>query len=115
MAPHTGSSGGYEPTSIRAVELRVLHAAKACTERWGLDRLTIDDIAHASGVSRATIYRLFPGGKDVLFEALRVRELEEFFAELAARGRRRRRPSTTCSCARSSPPPSCCAPISTSP
>ena len=67
---------------MRAVELRVLHAAKACTERWGLDRLTIDDIAHASGVSRATIYRLFPGGKDVLFEALRVHELEEFFGEL---------------------------------
>ena len=67
---------------MRAVEVRVLEAAKACSERWGLDQLTIDDIAHASGVSRATIYRLFPGGKDVLFEALRVHELEEFFADL---------------------------------
>ena len=35
-------------------------------------------------MSRATIYRLFPGGKDVLFEALRVRELEDFFAVLRA-------------------------------
>ncbi len=33
-------------------------------------------------MSRATIYRLFPGGKDVLFEALRVHELEEFFGDL---------------------------------
>ena len=57
-------------------------------------------------MSRATIYRMFPGGKDVLFEALRVRELEEFFAVLRARGRRRRRRSRTCSCAPSSPPPS---------
>ena len=40
-------------------------------------------------MSRATIYRLYPGGKDVLLEGLRVRELEEFF-EAAHRGRRGR-------------------------
>lgn len=44
--------------------------------------MTIDDIVESSGVSRATIYRMFPGGKDVLFEALRVRELGAFFAAL---------------------------------
>jgi len=72
------------PTSVPA-ELRVLDAAKQCSERWGIEKVTIDDIAGASGVSRATIYRLFPGGKDVVFEALRVRELEEFFAVLRNR------------------------------
>jgi AcrR family transcriptional regulator len=61
------------------LEARVLEATKACLERWGFAKLTIDDIAAAARVSRATIYRLYPGGKDVLFEALRVRELEEFF------------------------------------
>src|SRR5262245_53661358 len=65
-------------------EGRVLDAAKHCCERWGVAKVTIDDIAAASGVSRATIYRMFPGGKDVLFEALRVRELEEFFDVLLA-------------------------------
>jgi AcrR family transcriptional regulator len=65
-------------------ELRVLDAAKACCERWGFAKVTIDDIAAESGVSRATLYRLFPGGKDVLFEALRVRELDDFFAVLAS-------------------------------
>ncbi len=60
-------------------ETRVLDAAKRCCERYGVAKVTIDDISIASGVSRATIYRLFPGGKDVLFEALRVRELTEFF------------------------------------
>ena len=69
---------------ISATEGRVLDAAKACCERWGVAKVTIDDIANASGVSRATLYRLFPGGKDVLFDALRVRELEEFFALLAS-------------------------------
>jgi AcrR family transcriptional regulator len=69
----------------RSVEARVLDATKACCERFGVEKVTIDDIASASGVSRATIYRLFPGGKDVVFEALRVRELEEFFDVLRQR------------------------------
>lgn len=63
-------------------ETRILDAAKRCCEQWGFDKVTVDDIATASGVSRATLYRLFPGGKDVLFEALRVRELTEFFDTL---------------------------------
>ena len=63
---------------------RVLDATKCCCERWGFERVTIDDIAHEAGVSRATLYRLFPGGKDVLFEALRVQELEDFFNRLLA-------------------------------
>jgi AcrR family transcriptional regulator len=65
-------------------EVRVLDAAKRCCEQWGFEKVTIDDIAAAGGVSRATLYRLFPGGKDVLFEALRVRELTEFFDTLIA-------------------------------
>ncbi len=64
------------------LETRILDAAKQCCEQWGVAKVTIDDIAGASGASRATIYRLFPGGKDVLFEALRVRELTEFFDTL---------------------------------
>jgi AcrR family transcriptional regulator len=64
---------------------RVLDGAERCTEKWGFAKVTVDDIATESGVSRATIYRLFPGGKDVLFEALRVRELEEFFDVLRRR------------------------------
>jgi AcrR family transcriptional regulator len=62
---------------------RVLEATKRCWERWGVEKVTIDDIAAEAGVSRATLYRLFPGGKDVLFERLRLQELEEFFARLS--------------------------------
>ena len=70
--------------SLDPAERRVLDAAKSCCERWGLAKVTIEDIANEAGVSRATLYRMFPGGKDVLFEALRVRELEDFFTRLSA-------------------------------
>lgn len=70
---------------ITAAERRVLDAAKRCYERWGIAKVTADDIALEAGISRATLYRMFPGGKDVLFESLRVAELEEFFTELEAR------------------------------
>ena len=64
------------------LERRVLDATKVCCERWGLAKVTVDDVAAEARVSRATLYRLFPGGKDVLFEALRLRELEDFFTSL---------------------------------
>jgi AcrR family transcriptional regulator len=65
-----------------STEQRVLDAAKCCCERWGIAKVSIDDIAAEADVSRATLYRMFPGGKDVLFDALRVRELEDFFTRL---------------------------------
>src|ERR1700755_2182257 len=74
----TGDAPGPEPT----VADRVVRATKACCERWGRAKVTIDDIATEAGVSRATIYRMFPGGKDVLFDALRVRETEDFLIGL---------------------------------
>lgn len=79
-----GTSPTTSPTGPSSVEQRVLDAAKACVERWGTHKVTIDDIAAEAKVSRATLYRMFPGGKDVLYEALRVRELEEFFTRLRA-------------------------------
>ena len=66
-------------------EDRILDAARRCVDRWGINKLTIDDVATEAGVSRATLYRLFPGGKDVMFDALRVRELEDFFEGMSAK------------------------------
>ena len=65
-------------------ETQILDAAQRCRQRWGIAKVTVDDIVAESGISRATIYRLFPGGKEVLFAALRVRFLEEFFERLRA-------------------------------
>jgi AcrR family transcriptional regulator len=75
---------GPSPRAAGKTELRVLEAVKACCERWGVAKVTIDDIARESGISRATLYRMFPGGKEVIFEAHRVHELDRFFATLLA-------------------------------
>src|SRR5262245_55976963 len=69
---------------MTAVEMRVLDATKVCCERWGIAKVSIDDIAAEARVSRATVYRLFPGGIDTLLDALRIREMEDFFDRLQA-------------------------------
>ncbi len=52
---------------------RVIEALVVCIGRWGLSKTTMDDLAREAGVSRATVYRLFPGGKaEVLEESVRV-------------------------------------------
>ena len=68
---------------VASSEDRVLDAAKRCCERWGRPA-TVDDIAAEAGISCATLYRLFPGGKEVLYEALRRRDSSDFFIELQA-------------------------------
>lgn len=62
--------------------LRVLEGAYACIARRGMAKTTVDDIAAQSGVSRATIYRLFPGGKDEVLRDTVGREMDRFFLRL---------------------------------
>ncbi len=45
---------------------RILQATYSCVARHGLAKTTVDDVARQSGLSRATIYRYFPGGRDQL-------------------------------------------------
>lgn len=68
----------------RDVEAAIFSAVDSCVTQWGWDKVTMDDICVTAGVSRATVYRLFPGGRDVLFEAVRLGKLEDFFTTLRA-------------------------------
>lgn len=52
--------------------------------RFGLAKTTVDDVARASGVSRATVYRLFPGGRDQILRETVGWEMNRFFVSLAA-------------------------------
>jgi len=77
-------TNGTQRRGVVDIEGVVLDAALTCSHQLGFSKVTIDDICRESGVSRASIYRLFPGGRDVLFEALRVRELHQFFDHVLA-------------------------------
>jgi len=68
---------------IGAQEQRVVDATLRCIARWGIGKTTLDDVAREASCSRATIYRLFPGGKDALLEAVNRSELHRFFGGLA--------------------------------
>jgi len=64
---------------------RVIAAALRCMGRFGLSKTTVDDIAREAGLSRATVYRVFPGGREEIVRATIALELERFFDELAER------------------------------
>jgi AcrR family transcriptional regulator len=74
--------------SLTTPEDHLFDAALTCLRRWGVGKTTIDDVARTAGVSRATVYRLVPGGRDALFTAVAQRELSRFVADLRADLRR---------------------------
>jgi AcrR family transcriptional regulator len=61
---------------------RVLEGALACVGRFGLAKTTVDDVARESGVSRATIYRYFPRGREQLIAEVVSWEMGRFFRRL---------------------------------
>jgi len=62
---------------------RILAATYRCVARFGMAKTTIDDIAKESGVSRATIYRQFAGGREELLLETVGWELSNYFNRLA--------------------------------
>jgi AcrR family transcriptional regulator len=64
------------------VRERILQATYDCVARWGLAKTTIEDAAREAGVSRATIYRYFPDGRDELIGAVVRWEFLRFFRRL---------------------------------
>jgi len=61
---------------------RILEATYACVARWGLSKTTIEDAAREAGLSRATVYRYFPGGRDELIDAVVSWQFLLFFVSL---------------------------------
>ncbi len=67
----------------RSARTRLLEAAYACIGRAGLGKTTVEDVARQAGVSRATVYRHFPGGRDELMQEVIAWETTRFFLRLA--------------------------------
>jgi AcrR family transcriptional regulator len=66
-----------------ATRVRILGATVRCIERWGLAKTSLEDVAAAAELSRATVYRYFPGGRDELVQAAVRTEVETFLGRLA--------------------------------
>jgi AcrR family transcriptional regulator len=61
---------------------RILQATYDCVARWGLAKTTVEDAAREAGLSRATVYRYFPGGREELIDAVVAWEHARFFTRL---------------------------------
>jgi AcrR family transcriptional regulator len=57
------------PNDAEAAQLTLLKTAEECFERYGVRRVTMDEIAATAGVSRPTLYRYF-GDRDSLIKAI---------------------------------------------
>ncbi|MHB1712627.1 MAG: TetR/AcrR family transcriptional regulator [Acidimicrobiales bacterium] len=85
VAVATGEVAPAEATGrVSPHRIRIIDAALACVARQGTKKTTIDDVAREAGVSRATVYRVFPKGKDDLLGAVADTEMARLFSALGA-------------------------------
>lgn len=70
-------------TMEQPARTRILEATYACIARYGLGKTTIEDAAKEAGLSRATVYRHFPGGREELVREVIGWEMARFFLRLA--------------------------------
>lgn len=68
------------PADVRE---RILEATFACVARYGLAKTTVEDAAREARLSRATVYRHFPGGREQLVAEVIAWEAGRFFTRLA--------------------------------
>ncbi|MFD6397299.1 TetR/AcrR family transcriptional regulator [Nocardia sp. NPDC060249] len=76
----TAATSGNSPTAD-SVEERILDAALVQFERVGVRKTTIEDIAKAADVDRATVYRRI-GSRDDVVSAAFEREVRRLLADL---------------------------------
>ena len=62
---------------------QALEATLASLAAGGMKGFTVEDVAQEAGLSRATLYRYFPGGRDQLVGETVTWEVGRFFARLA--------------------------------
>jgi len=59
-------------SSTPEVTAKVVDGALRAIARFGLTKLTVDDVAREAGISRATLYRYFPGRAAVLAKVVQA-------------------------------------------
>lgn len=77
---------GDPPRDDNDARDRVISAAMRCIDRHGPSKTTLSDVAVELGVTRQTVYRLFPSTED-LFRAVSIAAADTFVDQMAARVR----------------------------
>ncbi|HVT65755.1 MAG TPA: helix-turn-helix domain-containing protein [Mycobacteriales bacterium] len=77
---------GDPPTDDDDARDRIISAAMRCIDRHGPTKTSLSDVAAELGVTRQTVYRLFPSTED-LFRAVSIAAADAFVDQLAARVR----------------------------
>ena len=70
--------------AIASIEAKVIAGARAAVSRWGWRRASVDDIAREAQLSRASVYRCYPGGRGAVMAALLADERARFDAMVSA-------------------------------
>ncbi len=73
---------GWPADQASPHRVRIIDATLTCLARHGTAKTTVDDIARRAGVSRATVYRVFPGGRDEILSAVVDTEMARLFSAL---------------------------------
>ena len=71
-----------EPVDPLSTNEAIIGATYRCVARYGIAKTTVEDVVKESGISRASIYRHFPGGRDELLRATVAWEVGHFFVRL---------------------------------
>lgn len=79
LADRHDTLGGTSSSSSHLID-----ATLRCIARWGVAKTGLDDVAREAGVSRATVYRAFPGGKDALLNTVLQVEVHRFLDRVRA-------------------------------
>lgn len=72
--------GESVPADAAAARERLIDAAESCLDQYGLAKTTLEDVARAGNVSRATVYRYFRN-RDELILAVILRELDRSYEQ----------------------------------
>src|ERR1700737_6325 len=86
MALVTGTNDEVSVDELAGNEtvVRILDAGSACLARFGNEKTSIQDVADAAGVARATIYRYYPD-RAHLFQAITDHEHAQELKEIRIR------------------------------
>lgn len=85
VAVLTGTGPSSTAEALDPAQTRLVEATLSCVAKWGAEKTSLDDVAKAAGVSRATVYRAFPGGKEAVMRAAAQVEAGRLFQHFEER------------------------------